>query len=240
MKRAPIVSVSQLSTFSSQPRRVSRAFTLIELLVVVGIIALIAAGIGLSLGDTGGSALTSAQNTLATLVGQARAQAAVNQTEARLLIYAVRPPSGDVEKYLRLVQVFTNTSTNSASQTWTPVGSPVYLPRGVYLVPTTTTGLLASGVTWPVNPTPVSKNLGTAGSPGQPVGTAFNGAATVFYLEFKPDGSLNPATTPYTQLAVATGTLTNNIPQFTNAAAVRGLLIRPTGAVSFVNDVSSF
>ena len=81
------------------------------------------------------------------------------------------------------------------------------------------------------------------GSPGQPVGTAFNGASTVFFLEFMPDGSVNAGTvpiTPYLKLAVATGALANNIPQFTNSVAVRGLIVRPTGAVSFVNDAASF
>ena len=43
-----------------------------------------------------------------------------------------------------------------------------------------------------------------------------------------------------TAVALGSAALTNNIPQFTNSAAVRGLLVRPTGAVSFVNDASSF
>lgn len=227
---------------SSRGRPPGGGFTLIELLAVVSIIAIVALGLGLALNDNSGSSLASAQTTLATLMGQARAQAALHQTEARLMIYAVRPPSGDPEKYLRLLQVFLNTATTSGSQTWTPVGNPVSLPRGVFVVPQSTTGLLAAGVAWPSNPAPVSL-LGTMGSPGQPVGTAFNGASTVFFLEFMPDGSVNAGTvpsTPYLKLAVATGALANNIPQFTNSAAVRGLIVRPTGAVSFVNDAASF
>ena len=215
------------------------AFTLIEMVSVVGLIVFLLAGFGFALRDNAGSALTSAQNTLGSLVGQARAQAAVNQTEARLLVYAVRPPSGDVEKYLRLLQVFI--ASPQGSSTWVPVGSPVYLPRGTYFVPTTTTGLLASGVAWPTNPAPVSTPIGTGTNPGQPTGTAFNGAGTVFYVEFKADGSLNPAANPYIKLAVTTGALgTNNLPAFNNAAAVRGILIRPNGAVSYVNEATGF
>ena len=216
----------------------TRAFTLLELLMVIGIIAFMAGGIGLALSDSSSSGLASAQNSLATLVGQARAQAAVNQTEARLMIYAVRPPGGDAEKYLRLLQVFI--ASPQGSQTWVPVGNPTYLPRGVFVVPTATTGLLAANVAWPVSPAPVSKTLGNGTNPNQPAGTAFNGAGTVFFVEFKSDGTINPASTPYTQLAVASGTLTNSIPQFTNAASVRGILIRPTGAVSFVNEATGF
>ena len=208
-------------------------------MVVIGVIVLLVGGAGFALRDTAGASLTSAQNTLATLVGQARAQAAVNQTEARLLIYATRPPGGDAEKYLRLMQVFI--AVPQGSSTWQPAGAPVYLPRGTYLVPATTAGLLAAGVTWATNPAPVSTPIGTGTNPGQPVGTAFNGASTTFFVEFKADGSINPAANPYIKLVVTTGALAStNLPAFNNAFAVRGVLIRPTGAVSFVNEATGF
>jgi hypothetical protein len=110
-------------------------------------------------------------------------------------------------------------------------------------VPTSTTGLLASGVTWPTNPAPLS-SLGTDVAPNSAgVGTPFNGASTVFYLQFGPEGSVSAgavSVAPYAKLIVATATLTNNIPQFNNAGAIRGLLVRPTGAITFVNDAASF
>ena len=62
-------------------------------MTVVGLIVILVGGSSFALRDKAGSSLTSAQNTLAALVGQTRAQAAVNQTEARLLIYAVRAPA---------------------------------------------------------------------------------------------------------------------------------------------------
>ena len=223
------------------PGRSSRhgGFTLIEIMSVIGLIVILIGAFGFALRDNAGSSLTSAQNTLGALVGQTRAQAAVHQTEARLLVYAVRPPTGDPEKYLRLLQVFI--ASPQGSTTWVPVGSPVYLPRGTYFVPTATTGLLAAGVTWPTNPAPVSSPIGTDSNPNQPAGTAFNGATTVFFVEFKADGSLTPAANPYIKLAVTTGGLgTNNLPAFNNPFAVRGVLIRPNGAVSYVNEANGF
>lgn len=213
-----------------------RAFSLVELLVVIGIIGLVAAGLGVALGDSGGNALATGQTTLATLVATARAQAAVNQTEARLLVYGLRPPSGDPEKYLRLLQVVR--AEPAGSSNWVPVGAAVSLPRGIYVVPPSTSGLLAAGVTWPTNP-PLLSTLGNLISANQPTGTPF-GTSTAYWLEFRSDGTITQMTPPYIRLLVATAALSNNSPQFNNSGAVRGLLIRPTGAVTFVNDANSF
>jgi hypothetical protein len=211
-------------------------------MMVIALIALLVGAFGLSLGDSGGNSLASAQKSVGSLVGAARAQAAVNQTEARLVVYATRPPAGDSDKYLRLLQVFRNEPFGSS--TWVAVGSPTYLPRGVYLVPTSTTGLLASGVTWPTNPAPLSTlNSGfSLNSASAPIGTAFSGA-TLLWFGFNPDGSISGTVTitPYAKLVVATGALSStSLPAFNNAGAVRGVLTRPTGAVTFVNDAASF
>ena len=231
--------VFRLSTHGSEHRVTARGgFTLIELLVVIGLIVLLVGGLTLALGDTAGNSLAGAQNTLSSLVSSARAQAAVNQTQARVVIYATRPPGGDVEKYLRLLQVFV--ANPEGSKTWAAVGSPVYLPRGVYVVPNSTAGLLAAGVIWPANPQPVSKTLGTDGAPTTAQGNPFFGASAVFYVEFQPDGSVKPASSPYTQIALSTATLSNNTPQFNNPGAIRGVIIRPNGAVSFVNEPAGF
>ncbi len=227
---------SRLARVRGWTSPVRRAFSLVELMVVVGIIGLIAAGLGVALGDSGGNALATGQTTLATLVATARAQAAVNQTEARLLIYGARPPSGDSEKYLRLLQVVR--AEPAGSTNWVPVGAAVSLPRGIYVVPPSTSGLLAAGVAWPTNP-PLLSTLGNLISANQPTGTPF-GTSTAYWLEFKSDGTITQMVAPYIRLLVGTGALSNNIPQFNNSGAVRGLLIRPTGAVTFVNDANSF
>eukprot|EP01012_Entosiphon_sulcatum_P053946 TRINITY_DN74348_c0_g1_i1.p2 TRINITY_DN74348_c0_g1~~TRINITY_DN74348_c0_g1_i1.p2 ORF type:complete len:157 (+),score=8.60 TRINITY_DN74348_c0_g1_i1:192-662(+) len=156
------------------------------------------------------------------------------------MIHATRPPTGDPSKYLSLLQVFV--ASPQGSTTWVPVGSPVYLPRGVYFVPPSTNGLLPpGGAPWLTNPPPLSTPIGTGGNPNQPTGTAFFGVSTVYFIEFKADGSLNPAANPYTRLVVTTGALgTNNLPAFNNPYAVRGVLIRPNGAISYVNEATGF
>jgi prepilin-type N-terminal cleavage/methylation domain-containing protein len=220
--------------------RTARAFTLLELLVVVGLIALLAAGFGIALGDTGGNALASAQTTVATMVGSARAQAAVHQTEAVLAIYGTRPPTGDPEKYLRLLQVFRNSTPGAARPTWVAAGSPATLPRGVYVVPPSTAGLLASGVTWPSNPPRVSTLRGPIAL-AQPAGTPFGTGATAFVVEFAADGTIAQiGALPHSRLVVATAARVNNLPQFNNNAAARGLILRPSGAVTFVNQAIGF
>lgn len=231
--RAERVTVNSL-------RIARRAFTLLEVLVVVGLIALLAGGIGLALGDTGGNALASAQTSLASMVGSARAQAAVHQTETILAIYATRPPGGDAEKYLRLLQVFRNNRPGVTPAVWVPAGSPVSLPRGVYVVPTSTTGLLAAGVVWPTNPPLVSTLRGPIGL-GQPAGAPFGTGATAFVVEFAPDGTIaQVGNLTHARLVLGTAVLANNTPQFNNNAAVRGVILRPTGAVTFVNQANGF
>jgi len=222
-------------SFSAVQRR--RAFSLVELIVVVGIIVLIAGGLGLALNDSGGNALATGQSTLASLVNTARAQAAVNQTNARVLVYGARPPSGDAEKFLRLLQVVRE-RLPLGSNSWEPVGPPVYLPRGVFVVPTSTSGLLASGVVWPTSPALTSTLSGPVGH-NQPQ-TAPMGNNAAYYIQFGPDGTITPAPGVYGRFLIGTAALANNVPAFNNSGAVRGILIRPSGSVTFVNDATSF
>lgn len=222
-----------------------RGYTLIELLVVVGLIALLAGGIGFALGDAGGNSLSTAQTTLATAVGLARAQAAVNQTEAIVAIYATPPPAGDADRYLRLIQVFRSETPGASPQTatYTPVGSPMLLPRGVCVVPNTTSGFLVAGITWQANPPLTSSVAQPIGIRNQPAGTPFGtNTNSAYFLEFKSDGTVTQVgSQTHARLIVgATTRAANNRPQFVSENAVRGILIRPTGAVTFANDKSGF
>ena len=230
----------------------TRAFTLLELLIVVGLIGVLAGGVSLALGDSSGRSLATAQQQLASLVGQARANAAIGQTETRLLFYGNPPPVGDATRFLRQVQLVRAVTPGSATTTWEPIGPALTLPRGIYLVPPTTAGFIAAGVVWPTNPAPrstlntrINYTLVTRASdtaPSIPIIPAFGSA---YWIQFRPNGSLEApdlAGQPYPKLAIATATLSaTNSPLFNNPGAVRGLIIRPaTGAVTYVNEAASF
>lgn len=233
------------ASINGEPRRLRRGFTLVELIIVSGLIVFLVGGIALALKDTGGGGLATAQNTLATMVSQARAQAAVHQTEAILAIYATQPSANtNADYYLRLIQVFRNNTPGvpSGQEQWVAVGNPVLLPTGVCVVPPTTAGLLATGVTWPSNPPQVSTLRGPIGLRQTVAGTAFGGTATAYVVDFTPQGTITQVgTSTHSRLVVgATLVSTNSRPAFYDANAVRGLLLRPTGAVTFVNQASGF
>lgn len=217
---------------------IKSGFTLIELLVVIGLVALLVGGIGISLHDRGGTSVRSAQQTLAAICGTARAQAALHQTEARVLCYADRPPDGNTEKYLRLLQIYR--AEPAGSNTWIAAGPPSYLPRGVCVVPPDTAGLIAPGVEWPVQP-PLVSTFGVAEAPQVPANTEFAHASRVFFLEFRADGTPTPVENQsFLRVVVASANVAANLPQFGNPSAARGLVIRANGSTTFVNDAGGF
>lgn len=232
-------------------------FTLIELLVVVGLIVIFTAGFALALSGRGGegAALTNAQSLVSSLVGATRAQAALHQTTARLLVYAQQPPAGDANKYLRFLQVV---RLDADGRTWVAAGDPVLLPLPVCVVPPSPVAAnhLNTGVTWNNNAAtgPVSvfaplilTNFTISGqSPGtgRPAGQLFGGTGggRAYYLEFGPDGTVtsNASGSP-TKIALATAVLAPAaVPRFNNASGVRGLFVRKSGAISLVDDSTGF
>jgi type II secretory pathway pseudopilin PulG len=233
-----------------------RGFTLIELLVVVGLIVLLIVGAALALAGRGneGAVMVNSQSLLAGLVGATRAQAALHQTNARLIIYAQLPPTGDAAKYLRALQVVRQETLANGNTVWVAAGDPVSLPAPVCVVPP---GMvprdhLNTGVTWNNNAAtgPVSTllSVNAFNYRGQSTGTtnqffgAQNQSGRVHYLEFAADGSVssNTSGTP-TKIAISTAVIGGNVlPKFNNPNGVRGLFVRKTGAVSLVDDATGF
>lgn len=102
-------------------------------------------GMALSRGDST-VATQSAQRTIAGLVTGARAQAILKQAPVRLIVHndpplASDPPEVQQEKkerylrYIGLVFLHVDTTTNPPSASWKPVNEGVFLPQGVYVVP---------------------------------------------------------------------------------------------------------
>jgi len=123
----------------TKPNRFGRGFTLIELLVVIGIIAALAAGIGLVLKNNNpGSALRSGQSLMMSSLSSARGQSALKQSYAKIIVQADK----DKPNFLQLVRVVTSTDNIN----WTQSGGDIILPSGVYVVPSgTVTGLTITG-----------------------------------------------------------------------------------------------
>ncbi len=239
-----------------QRNRGPAGFTLIELLAVMGIIVALIGVTSFALAGRGGEgiALANAQTAVSGLVASARAQAALHQTNARLIIYANQPPAAnaDANKYLRTLQV-----VRLEGSTWVATGDPVTLPASICVVPASPvpTTHLRSGVTWnnntatgPVSTLNTATGFSMIGQSVLPGGRSnaqyfgVSGSGRVLYLEFDGTGAVvsNTSANP-TKIALTTAVLAPNaLPQFNNANGVRGLLIRKSGGISFVNDATSF
>ena len=220
--------------------------------------------IGTALSGRGGEgvALANAQTIVAGLVSTTRAQAALYQTSARLVVYAQQPPAAnaDAEKYLRTLQIVRQETAANGTLTWVAAGDAVTLPAPVCVVPVSPvpTNHLATGVAWnnTVATGPVSTlTLQTAGFSysGQSVAAArtvalqyfgtSGGSGRVFYLEYAPDGTVSSPAASSTPIKIALTTAVlnpNALPLFNNPYAVRGLFVRKSGAISLVQDSTGF
>jgi prepilin-type N-terminal cleavage/methylation domain-containing protein len=109
----------------------TRGFTLIELLVVIGLIAVLAGGIGAALlRGSPSKALQNAQGSLSSLVTVARSRAALAQTDAAIFVN-IEPGKDGFLRELRVAVL-------AGPGQWAAVGAPVILDRGIYLVPPAT------------------------------------------------------------------------------------------------------
>lgn len=237
----------------------SRAFTLLEILVVIGVMVLLAGVGAMALAGRGssGAALANAQSIVAGLVASARAQAALHQTFARVIVHAQMPPAAnalDADLYLRTLQVIRRETLPTGAVVWVAAGTPVTLPTPICVVPPAPvpTNHLRSGVSWNNNTAtgPVSSLITVTGFSyrGQ-----LNASVTQFfdrqgqsgrihYLEFGPDGTVVSNTTGNpTKIALTTAILGGNVlPAFDSASTVRGLFVRRNGAVALVDSATSF
>ncbi|MBK73649.1 MAG: hypothetical protein CMO76_09440 [Verrucomicrobiales bacterium] len=132
------------STSTTGPNRLLRSFrkgfSLVELLAVMSIIAIL-----LSLASVGISRIGKGQGVTAGLaigeglLAQARILAMNNNAPARLIIHGDLNDSDPIqrERYRRMMMVVHQTTDDEGriNTTWRRVGSPTFLPQGVYYSP---------------------------------------------------------------------------------------------------------
>jgi len=215
--------------FISSEQKTVPAFTLIELLAVVALIAVLASVMGLALRHPGEAVvLQAAQGTLASLCNATRGRAALTRQNARLVIAA---DPADSECHLRYLQIV-HEEANGSGQ-WRAEGGGVYLPRGVYVVPSTAAAV-------PGNPTWPASHRSTALSSAAQVMT-INGVAagSFYYVQFTSRG-----TTGGGNLVLTMGRTTSSASgvalEFDNPDNLRGVLLRSSGVLTLLNDARAF
>lgn len=139
----------------SNTRHESPAFTLIELLVVIGLIGVLAAGIGIALKtNDGGTSLQGAQASLNSLISAARSQAALKNARAGVFVETTITNGIPDEGFLN--RLYIAYESGQGPDGWSATGSPLRLPKGIFIVPDTSTSEPAtySAVTfvdWPTS-----------------------------------------------------------------------------------------
>lgn len=211
-----------------QNRTKASAFTLIELLVVIGLIALLAGGVGIAMrGNNPTATLRSAQGLLSSALAAGRGQAALTQSNAELLVEADNIAD---ESFLRRIIVVVNGNTQ--------VGPDIMLPQGAYVVPPATiTGVSlveADGAgTWPDSRRSsffTSRAL-----------RSVNGISKNYLI---PSGSLTALGTVSAgsggKIVVGMGRLTSGTTlEISNPEAARGILVSRYGVATPINDAES-
>ncbi|MDP0495630.1 MAG: type II secretion system protein [Verrucomicrobiota bacterium JB024] len=223
---------------SASPRR---AFTLVELLAVIGIIAVMATVIGVSL--TGGNATASlgtSQRVGASIFQSARSIAVLKQTPTRVLIYSNNGADTDSGKSLRFMQVVYQNPDSQAEQ-WIAANTGTYLPQGVYFIPGNINTYILNGAG--------NNELDASGYsdgydngnvtvyPNEDAANDNRGDITfpAYYYEFDSNGlSDNPGAKIVFGAGRVAAPPANGIPQlaFENRLAVMGFYLRRLGNVS--------
>jgi len=215
---------------------------LIELLVVIGLIAVLAGGLGMALSDKGNraSALQNGQYAISSLLSGARARAALSQTSARLFVNSTPGSDGFLREFYIATQ---------AAGKWVVTGDPVLLPLGIYLVPLGPNGTkfpstavdLApeAGGAWPVNSSSNAIDDSSNAVTLQIVaGTDITG---ISFRQVQTITTRGTTSGPGARIVLSGGELIGGTQvKFTKPEFVRGVNISSYGVASLINDASGF
>ncbi len=209
----------------------SRAFTLIELLVVIGLIAALAAGLGLALRDNNpSSALRGAQGLMVSALSSARGQAALTQSNAKLILQADKTK----DTFLRAIRVVVS---SDGGANWAQVGPEIILPNGAYMVPNgTPDGVMQAGAGR--RSTFFNSNAGSVNGIAATEGSWFS-SGWISPLGVLTTGGGSTITSG--NIVVGSGkTTAANMVTLDNYESFRGLAISRYGVPTIVNDAASF
>lgn len=218
-------------------------FTLIELLVVIGLIGALAAGIGLSMrGGTPTSALRAGQSSLVGLLSSARGQAALSQSDAMIVVDVTDASNDECLRSLRVV-----VRAGSGLDQWRPVGDPITLPQGIYIVPPSSPSVSGFTLTgWSANRQSKGFQATATGLterpydavnyPYNPTG-AFTGRTYIKFQTFTPLGTTSGEGTILVTAGRKTGAaaITADNPEL-----IRGVYVSRYGVPTLINEASTF
>lgn len=221
-----------------------RAFTLIELLVVIGIIAVLAAGIGVAfLGGSHGNALQNSQGVVNSLASVARSKAALTQSDAAILVNTKPGTDGFLREFRVAVR-------NATATRWLATGDSTFLDKGIYLVPaaaTFATDVTTSGSWTGLNTTAfdasdISPKLYTPDDSSTITTDDYRVVAI-----YNPRGTLSSAspgtvTIPVIRRIVLASALSGSDGKLTFATPdeVRGVLLSTYGVPTLINESEAF
>ena len=114
-------------------KRHHKGYTLIELLVVLGLMTIAFSFVVVNTINNDGMSLKSSQRILSAVAQGAKGQAIMNQSPARLIIYADQGDDSDKNKYLRFFGIVTQDPNNPRK--WIAGTEGTYLPKGIYFMP---------------------------------------------------------------------------------------------------------
>ena len=198
------------------------AFTLVELLAVAAVLAVFAGTLGVALRHSSEApALQAGQLTVASLCGATRLDAVLAGGNARLVVAA---DPVDAVCYLRYLQVVREDPVHPGC--WLAEGGGAYLADGIFIVP-------PPAATVPGNSDWPATRRSTA-LPATAQALTINGTAAGlhYFVQFSARG-----TTGGGNLVLTGGRRAgDNRLVFDDSDNVRGLLLRPSGAFTFLND----
>ena len=211
------------SAVESRRKAVPTGFTLIEILVAMGVIAILAGILFTSLSQNRNAPrLETAQMVLSQAFVNARSQAILKQSRARLIVYSSEPSNQEeAEKFLRYFGVVVETGTDT--NLWETALKGEYLPEGIFFIPEAA----ITSIEWNEERPRSNHNNQTMNVqfPSLQAEGAGSGPEWSFF-EFKSTGRMSGLTN---KVVLAQGSVSSLKPEFTNTDALAGMVFNSYG-----------